>query len=132
MLPVVVVAVVGGGLWYLTDRHAGKVDRVSDVFAGLDEEARPAPATPAEAAGAAPVTFLLVGTDSRGSADAGIAEGGRSDAMMIARFSGDRRHARWYPSRATPGSTSPVGALTRSTRPTPTAAPPCWSGPSSR
>jgi LCP family protein required for cell wall assembly len=93
VLLVVVVAVVGGGLWYLTDRYAGNVDRVSNVFTGLDEEARPAPATPARAAGAAPVTFLLVGTDSRGSADAGIAEGGRSDAIMIARFSGDRRHA---------------------------------------
>src|SRR3712207_8584085 len=93
VLLVVLVAVVGGGLWYLTDRYAGNIDRVSDVFTGLDEGARPAPATPAEAAGAAPVTFLLVGTDSRGSADEGIAEGGRSDAIMIARFSGDRRHA---------------------------------------
>ncbi|MGY1698667.1 LCP family protein [Geodermatophilus sp. SYSU D00766] len=87
------VAVVGGGLWYLTDRYAGNIDRVTDVFADLDEEARPAPATPAQAAGAAPVTFLLVGTDSRGSADEGIAQGGRSDAIMLARFSGDRRHA---------------------------------------
>jgi LCP family protein required for cell wall assembly len=93
VLLAVLVAVVGGGLWYLTDRYAGNVDRVGGVFADLDEEARPAPATPAEAAGAAPVTFLLVGTDSRGSAEEGIAEGGRSDAIMIARFSGDRRHA---------------------------------------
>ncbi|MGY1609589.1 MULTISPECIES: LCP family protein [unclassified Geodermatophilus] len=93
MLLVVLVAVVGGGLWYLTDRYAGNIDRVGDVFAGLEEDARPAPATPAESAAAEPVTFLLVGTDSRGSADEGIAEGGRSDAIMIARFSGDRRHA---------------------------------------
>ncbi|MGY1671012.1 LCP family protein [Geodermatophilus sp. SYSU D00710] len=93
VLLVVLVAVVGGGLWYLTDRYAGNIDRVSDVFTSLDEGARPAPATPAEAAGAAPVTFLLVGTDSRGSADEGVAAGGRSDAIMIARFSADRRHA---------------------------------------
>ena len=93
VLLAVLVAVVGGGLWYLTDRYAGNVDRVAGVFGGLDEEARPAPATPARSAGAEPVTFLLVGTDSRGSADEGIAEGGRSDAIMIARVSGDRQHA---------------------------------------
>ncbi|GAB3321537.1 hypothetical protein GCM10027451_43140 [Geodermatophilus aquaeductus] len=93
VLALLLVAVVGGGLWFLTDRYGGNIDRVTDVFAGLDEAARPAPATPAEAASADPVTFLLVGTDSRGTADEGIAEGGRADAIMIARFSGDRQHA---------------------------------------
>ncbi|MGY1652044.1 LCP family protein [Geodermatophilus sp. SYSU D01119] len=93
VLVVLLVALVGGGLWYLTDRYGGNIDRVADVFADLDEEARPAPATPARPAGAEPVTFLLVGTDSRGSADEGIASGGRSDAIMIARFTGDRQHA---------------------------------------
>ncbi|WP_345771124.1 LCP family protein [Geodermatophilus normandii] len=93
VLVLVVGAVVGGGLWFLTDRYGGNIDRVADVFTELDEDARPAPATPAEAASAEPVTFLLVGTDSRDTADEGIAEGGRSDAIMIARFSGDRRHA---------------------------------------
>ncbi|MGY1733375.1 LCP family protein [Geodermatophilus sp. SYSU D01045] len=93
VLVTVLVVLVGGGLWYLTDRYAGNVDRVGDVFAGLDEEARPAPATPAEQASAEPVTFLLVGSDTRATAGAGIAEGGRSDAIMVARFSGDRQHA---------------------------------------
>ncbi len=93
VLIAVVVVVAGGGLWYLTDRYAGNIHRVSGVFGGLDEESRPAPATPAQPAGAEPVTFLLVGTDSRDTADEGIAAGGRSDAIMIARFSGDRRHA---------------------------------------
>ncbi|WP_336033942.1 LCP family protein [Geodermatophilus sp. FMUSA9-8] len=93
VLVVLLVALVGGGLWYLTDRYGGNIDRVADVFTDLDEEARPAPATPAQPAGAEPVTFLLVGTDSRGSADEGIASGGRSDAIMIARFTGDRQHA---------------------------------------
>ncbi|MGY1774411.1 LCP family protein [Geodermatophilus sp. SYSU D00804] len=93
VLVTVLVVLVGGGLWYLTDRYAGNIDRVSDVFADLDEGARPAPATPAEQASAAPVTFLLVGSDTRASAGAGIAEGGRSDAIMLARFSGDRQHA---------------------------------------
>jgi anionic cell wall polymer biosynthesis LytR-Cps2A-Psr (LCP) family protein len=86
-------ALVGGGLWFLTNRYGGNIDRVADVFSDLDEDARPAPATPAEEAGAEPVTFLLVGSDSRGTADEGIASGGRSDAIVIARFSGDRQYA---------------------------------------
>ncbi|WP_448611174.1 LCP family protein [Geodermatophilus sp. URMC 60] len=89
-----VVALVGGGaLWFLTDRYAGNVDRVSDVFAQLDEGARPAPATPVEQGGEELVTFLLVGSDTRATAEEGIAAGGRSDAIMIARFSADRQHA---------------------------------------
>ena len=40
----VFVLVVGGGTWYLTDRYAGNIDRIADVFSGLDEDARPAPA----------------------------------------------------------------------------------------
>ncbi|WP_233491087.1 LCP family protein [Blastococcus sp. TBT05-19] len=87
------VLLVGGGLWYLADRYGGNIDRVPDVFAGLDEDARPAPATAAEAAAAEPVTFLLVGSDSRVSADEGEDPGGRSDAIMLARVSGDRQHA---------------------------------------
>ncbi|WP_448642063.1 LCP family protein [Geodermatophilus sp. URMC 63] len=93
VLLTLLVAVVGGGAWYLTDRYAGNVDRVAGVFAGLDEDTRPAPASAAASSGDAPVTFLLVGTDTRETADEGIAEGGRSDAVMLARFSGDRRHA---------------------------------------
>ncbi len=93
VLTLVLALLVGGGLWLLTDRYAGNVDRVAGVFTDLEEEARPAPATPAEPVGAEPVTFLLVGSDSRGTADEGIAEGGRSDAIMLARFSGDRQHA---------------------------------------
>ncbi|MGY1831695.1 LCP family protein [Geodermatophilus sp. SYSU D01180] len=93
VLVTVLVVLVGGGLWYLTDRYAGNIDRVGDVFADLDEDVRPAPATPAGQASAEPVTFLLVGSDTRATADAGIAGGGRSDAIMIARFSGDRQHA---------------------------------------
>ncbi|MGY1635519.1 LCP family protein [Geodermatophilus sp. SYSU D00742] len=93
VLGLVLALVVGGGLWYLTERYAGNVDRVADVFAGLDEEARPAPATPARKASAEPVTFLLVGSDTRATAEQGVAAGGRSDAIMIARFAADRQHA---------------------------------------
>ena len=39
------------------------------------------------------MTFLLVGSDTRATAEEGIASGGRSDAIMIARFSADRHHA---------------------------------------
>jgi LCP family protein required for cell wall assembly len=93
VLGLVLALLVGGGLWYLTDRYAGNIDRVSDVFADLDEQSRPAPATPAEDASAEPVTFLLVGSDTRATADEGVAAGGRSDAIMLARFAGDRQHA---------------------------------------
>ncbi|MGR7024961.1 hypothetical protein [Geodermatophilus sp. URMC 62] len=93
VLLTVLVVLVGGGLWYLTDRYAGNIDRVADVFTGLDEDTRPAPASPAAETGAEPVTLLLVGTDTRETAEAGVAEGGRSDAIMIARLSGDRQHA---------------------------------------
>ncbi|TFV64691.1 LytR family transcriptional regulator [Geodermatophilus sp. DF01-2] len=93
VLGLVLAVLVGGALWFLTDRYAGNIDRVSDVFADLDAEARPAPATPAQEAGAQPVTFLLVGSDTRATAEKGIADGGRSDAIMIARLSADRQHA---------------------------------------
>ena len=93
VLGLVLALVVGGALWFLTDRYAGNIDRVSDVFTDLDAEARPAPATSAQAAGEEPVTFLLVGSDTRATAADGVADGGRSDAIMIARFSADRAHA---------------------------------------
>jgi LCP family protein required for cell wall assembly len=93
ILGLVLAMVVGGGLWFLTNRYAGNIDRVSDVFTDLDEKTRPAPATPAQRAGDEPVTFLLVGSDTRGQPAAGEDPDGRSDAIMIARFSADRQHA---------------------------------------
>jgi LCP family protein required for cell wall assembly len=93
VIGLVLAIVVGGGFWYLTERYAGNIDRVADVFDDLDEGARPAAATPAEPVGEDPVTFLLVGSDSREEAAEGEDPGARSDAIMIARFSGDRQHA---------------------------------------
>ncbi|WP_309229394.1 LCP family protein [Blastococcus sp. TML/M2B] len=84
---------VGGGAWYLTERYAGNIDRVADVFTRMDQQSRPARATPAQAASHSPVTFLLVGSDTRVAAEEGEDPSGRSDAIMIARFSGDREHA---------------------------------------
>ncbi|MCF6508459.1 LytR family transcriptional regulator [Blastococcus sp. MG754426] len=93
VLALVLGLVAGGGFWFLADRWAGNIDRVSDVFAELPEEARPAPATPQQAAGEEPVTFLLVGSDTRTESAEGVAPGGRSDAIMLARLSADRQHA---------------------------------------
>jgi LCP family protein required for cell wall assembly len=93
VLGLVLALTVGAGLWFLTNRYAGNIDRVPDVFAGLDQEARPAPATPAQAAADEPVTFLLVGSDTRSETAPGELPDGRSDAIMIARFTGDRQHA---------------------------------------
>jgi LCP family protein required for cell wall assembly len=93
VLGLVLALLIGGGLWFLTERYAGNIDRISDVFANLDENSRPAPATPAQDAGDDPVTFLLVGSDTRGETLSGEDPDGRSDAIMIARFSADRRHA---------------------------------------
>ncbi|QNG37263.1 LytR family transcriptional regulator [Geodermatophilaceae bacterium NBWT11] len=92
VLTLVMALVVGGAAWYLTDRYAGNIDRVGDVFAGLDPESRPAPATPEDGTDAEPVTFLLVGSDTRADIAGGELPDARSDAIMIARLSGDRQH----------------------------------------
>jgi LCP family protein required for cell wall assembly len=91
-LGLVLLLIIGGGIWFLTDRWAGNIDRVGDVFAGLDEGSRP-DASKAEGASEKPVTFLLVGSDTRAETPDGEDPGARSDAIMIARFSGDRKHA---------------------------------------
>ncbi|GAA4304276.1 hypothetical protein GCM10023162_06910 [Klenkia terrae] len=92
VLTAVLALLVAGGAWYVTDRYAGNVARVSDVFDGLDESSRPAEATPVTATTAAPVTFLLVGSDTRADIVAGELPDARSDAIMVARLSGDRQH----------------------------------------
>ena len=93
VLSLVLALVVGGGLWFLTDRYAGNIDRVTDVFSGIAEDTRPAPATPEQAASADPVTFLLVGSDTRAQLEPGETPDGLSDAIIVARFSADRKHA---------------------------------------
>ncbi|NEK84268.1 LCP family protein [Blastococcus saxobsidens] len=93
VLAAILLLIIGGGFWYLTERYAGNIDRVSDVFADIDEDSRPAPATPEQAAGEDPVTFLLVGSDTRAELEPGELPDGRSDAIMLARFSADRQHA---------------------------------------
>jgi LCP family protein required for cell wall assembly len=90
----VLLLLVGGGAWWLTERYAGNVERIGDVFADVPEDSRPAPASPtAPGVEGTPVTFLLVGSDSREATAEGEAPTGRSDAIMIARVSADRSHA---------------------------------------
>jgi len=89
------LALAGAG-WFLTNRYAGNVHRLPTVFAGLDPSSRPAAP---HAGGDPPVTFLLVGADTRapgpttGSTATSQAENTRSDAIMLLRITGDRRDA---------------------------------------
>src|SRR3954463_5466250 len=64
LLGLVLALVIGGGLWFLTNRYAGNIDRVAGVFSGLEERPRPAPSPRERPASAEPVTFLLVGSDT--------------------------------------------------------------------
>jgi anionic cell wall polymer biosynthesis LytR-Cps2A-Psr (LCP) family protein len=93
VLGLVLALLAGAGLWFLADRYVDNIDRVAAVLSHLDEEARPAPATPATPAPAEPVTFLLVGSDTRTEPAPGLLPNGRSEAIMLARFSADRQYA---------------------------------------
>ncbi len=75
VLGLILAMVVGGALCFLTDRYSGNIERVTDVFADLDDQERPAPATPEQQAVEEPVTLLLVGSDTRATTEAGIAAG---------------------------------------------------------
>jgi LCP family protein required for cell wall assembly len=90
----VLLLLAGTGAWYLTQRYAGNVERVGDVFAEIPASQRPAPAEPTEAGVEGdPVTFLLIGSDTRESRAEGEPPGARSDAIMLARVTADREHA---------------------------------------
>jgi LCP family protein required for cell wall assembly len=90
-LAVVLAVLLAGSFFLLEDRYAGNIDRVKNVFSGLTD--RPAPASPDHVEAAKPITFLLMGSDTRGHPKAGNLPDGRSDAIMIVRLSGDRQHA---------------------------------------
>jgi anionic cell wall polymer biosynthesis LytR-Cps2A-Psr (LCP) family protein len=90
----VLLLLVAGGAYWLVDRYAGNVERLGDVFADIPEGSRPAPASPTAAGvDGEPVTFLLIGSDTRDATPAGEAPGARSDAIMIARIAADRGSA---------------------------------------
>ena len=89
---VVFVLVLVGGAWWLVHRYTANVAGVPDVFAGLDEAARP-PVAVGDA-----FTVLLVGSDvgaaggTTGQA-ATEAVASRSDVLMLLRVAGDRQSA---------------------------------------
>ncbi|MGY1834625.1 LCP family protein [Blastococcus sp. SYSU DS0510] len=88
VIVLIIVLLLGGGAWYLTNRYAGNLERV-DAFASLDEARRPAAPTGAST----PLTFLVVGSDTRADVPAGEAPDGRSDVMMLLRITSDRQSA---------------------------------------
>jgi LCP family protein required for cell wall assembly len=91
VLALVLAALLAGGFFFLENRYAGNIHRVEDVFRNVHN--RPAPASPNHPESGKPVTFLLMGSDTRGHPSSGTLPDGRSDAIMIVRFSGDRTHA---------------------------------------
>jgi LCP family protein required for cell wall assembly len=92
VLGLVLALAIGGGVWFLTNRYGGNVARVSDAFSALDQKARPAESSTVHGDGT-PVTFLLVGSDTRSHFGQGQVPDSRSDAILIARFGADRKHA---------------------------------------
>ncbi len=89
---VLVIAVAAAG--YYASRGLAALDSVSreQTLTPQDYEGRPAPATPKPAASGEPetdppVNFVLMGSDSRGDI-----ENGRSDSLMLAHVTGDRKH----------------------------------------
>jgi LCP family protein required for cell wall assembly len=89
---VVALVIAGGAGWYITERYAGNLERIDGVFADLDAAERPAAPTESES-GRAPLTFLVVGSDTRAEVASGELPDGRSDVMMLLRFTGDRTRA---------------------------------------
>ncbi|NIH66335.1 LCP family protein [Modestobacter marinus] len=95
VLALVLAMVIGTGLWFLSNRYGSNIDRVGDVFAALEEGSRPAAPSPTGDLQPTedPITFLLVGSDTRAELAPGELPDARSDAIMLARFAGDREHA---------------------------------------
>lgn len=92
-LTLVAVLAAGVGAFALLHQRIGDLRSIPDVFAGLDEATRPAAPGPG-AGGGRPVTFLLVGTDTRadgattGTAATEAGADARADTIMLARFKG--------------------------------------------
>lgn len=93
MVCIGVLAIALGVAGYYAGRGLAALDSVSrdQQLTPQDYEGRPAPATPKPAASGeeqvqAPVNFVLMGSDSRSDI-----ENGRSDSMMIAHVTGDRK-----------------------------------------
>ena len=81
-----------GAFFYFTERYLGNIDRIANPFEEIDESERPA--APAAPPGEPPITFLLVGSDSRDPSGEGP-PGDRSDVIMIMRITGDRQQVQF-------------------------------------
>ncbi|MEI4273206.1 LCP family protein [Klenkia sp. LSe6-5] len=91
-LAAVLAVALAGTAWFLVDRYTGSIASAGDVFDALDDGDRPAPASPVAPVPSDPVTFLLVGSDTRELVTGTELPDARSDAIMVARLSGDRQH----------------------------------------
>lgn len=92
------LAVGAGTAAWLHHRLLSGLERFPDPFADLPDRppaaaaATPAPGSPPPQSTGTPVNLLLLGTDSRTSAGhQWVAGGQRTDAIMLAHVSGDRR-----------------------------------------
>lgn len=93
----VLVVLIAGLSWYVTNRYAGNITRIPGVFSGLDESTRPAPPTPAAGSSDVPITLLLVGVDSGAEPLPGEAVvdpgGANAEVVMLVQVSADRNSA---------------------------------------
>lgn len=96
---VVLVAVLAGaafgGIWWFQQRLDANVEKLGDPFAELTDRPEPAP-SPTAGEELTDVNFLVLGSDSRGSADgvASLTESGqRPDAIMLVHLPADRSSA---------------------------------------
>lgn len=92
-LVLVPVLLLVAAAYFLTEKYAGDVERIPDVFAGIPEGQRPD--KPTVGAAEDSVTFLVAGVDSHTEANTTGAQGtgesvGRSDALMLVHVTGDR------------------------------------------
>ncbi len=81
-----------GVFFFFTQRYLGNIEQIANPFVGIEEETRPAPPDPKS--GKDPVTFLLVGSDSR-DPDAEGPPGDRADVIMIMRITGPRNQVQF-------------------------------------
>lgn len=91
-LILLLLAGAAGGLLYLQGRLDANLERFADPFTELPERP-PAPADDGTATPAQPVTFLVLGSDSRisvGDPDQWTLGAQRTDAIMLVQLSGSR------------------------------------------
>ena len=86
--------VAAGGIYALSEKYLGDIERVPDVFGSIPERQRPDKPTTGTATEG--VTFLVAGVDTRAAApttgtQARSNKQGRTDALMLVHLNGDRQ-----------------------------------------